>query len=115
LPILSTGARELPLREPRRGIKKARIGPMISPLRRSFRQNVLLGRRNRMGQYRGLLTPEERARIAEIQDLLIDRFVEHREATAEEEDERVKRLEAEIDDLLREKEEVEKWATLGSA
>jgi hypothetical protein len=68
-----------------------------------------------MGQYRGLLTPEERARIAEIQDLLIDRFVEHREATAEGEDERVKRLEAEIDDLLREKEEVEKWATLGSA
>jgi len=68
-----------------------------------------------MGQYRGLLTPEERARIAEIQDLLIDRFVEHREATGEGEDERVKRLEAEIDDLLREKEEVEKWATLGSA
>jgi hypothetical protein len=68
-----------------------------------------------MGQYRGLLTPEERARIGEIQDLLIDRFVEHREATAEGEDERVKRLEAQIDDLLREKEEVEKWATLGSA
>jgi hypothetical protein len=34
---------------------------------------------------------------------------------AEGEDERVKRVEAEIDDLLREKEEVEKWATLGSA
>jgi hypothetical protein len=31
------------------------------------------------------------------------------------EDERVKRLEAEIDDLLRETEEVEKWATVGSA
>ena len=68
-----------------------------------------------MGQHRGFLTPEERARIAELQDLLIDCFVEHREATAEGEDERVKRLEAEIDDLLREKEEVEKWATLGSA
>jgi hypothetical protein len=68
-----------------------------------------------MGQYKGLLTPEERARITELQDLLIDRFVEHRKATAEGEDERVKRLEAEIDDLLREKEEVEKWATLGSA
>jgi hypothetical protein len=67
-----------------------------------------------MGQYKGLLTPEERARITELQDLLIDRFVEHRKATAEGEDERVKRLEAEIDDLLREKEEVEKWATLGS-
>ena len=68
-----------------------------------------------MGQHRGLLTPEERARIAELQDLLIDRFVEQREATAEGEEERVKRLEAEIDDFLRKKEKVEKWATLGSA
>lgn len=32
-----------------------------------------------MGQYEGL-TPEERARITEIQDLLIDRYVEQREA-----------------------------------
>ena len=36
-----------------------------------------------MSQSRGLLTPEERARITELQDLLIHRFVEHREATAE--------------------------------
>jgi hypothetical protein len=71
--------------------------------------------RRRMGQHRGLLTPEERARITELQDLLIDRFVEHREATAEGEEERIRELEAEIDDLLREKEEVEKWATAGSA
>jgi hypothetical protein len=68
-----------------------------------------------MGQPRGFLTPEERARIAELQDLLIDRFVEHREATANGEEERVKTLEAEIDSLLREKEEVEKWAAVGSA
>ena len=68
-----------------------------------------------MGQHRGFMAPKERARITELQDLLIDRFVEHREATAEGKEERVKRLEAEIDDLLREKEEVEKWATLGSA
>ena len=68
-----------------------------------------------MGQHGGLLTPEERARITELQDLLIDRFVEQREATAEGQEERVRRLEAEIDDLLREKEEVEKWATVGSA
>jgi len=54
-----------------------------------------------MGQ-RGLLTPEERARISELQDLLIDRFVEHREAVADGQEERVK-------------EEVEKWATVGSA
>ena len=46
---------------------------------------------------------------------LIDRFVEHREATANEQEERVKTLEAEIDCLLREKQEVEKWATVGSA
>jgi hypothetical protein len=68
-----------------------------------------------MGQHRGLLTPEERARITELQDLLIDRFVEHREATAEGEEARVRELEAEIDDLLREKGEVERWATAGSA
>jgi hypothetical protein len=68
-----------------------------------------------MGQPKGLLTPEERARITELQDLLIDRFVEHREASANGQEERVKTLEAEIDSLLREKEEVEKWATVGSA
>jgi hypothetical protein len=67
-----------------------------------------------MGQHRGLLTPEERARITELQEQLIDRFVEHKEATAEGEEERVKELEAEIDNLLREKQEVERWATLGS-
>ena len=68
-----------------------------------------------MGQHSGFLTPEERARITELQDLLIDRFVEHREAVADGQEERVKTLEAEIDDLLREKQEVEKWATVGSA
>jgi hypothetical protein len=68
-----------------------------------------------MVQPRGLLTPEERARITELQDLLIDRFVEHREAAANGQEERVKTLEAEIDGLLREKEEVEKWAAVGSA
>jgi hypothetical protein len=68
-----------------------------------------------MGQHRGFLTPEERARITELQDLLIDRFVEHREAAANGQAERVRTLEAEIDRLLREKEEVEKWAAAGSA
>jgi hypothetical protein len=67
-----------------------------------------------MNQQRGLLTPEERARITELQDLLIDRFVEHRKATAQGQEGRVRELDAEIDDLLREKEEVERWATLGS-
>jgi hypothetical protein len=68
-----------------------------------------------MGQPRGFLTPEERARITELQDLLIDRFVECREAVADGENERVKTLEAEIDSFLREKTEIEKWATVGSA
>jgi hypothetical protein len=68
-----------------------------------------------MGHRRGILTPEEQARIIELQDLLIERFVEQREAVAEGQEERVKTAEAEIDSLLREKEEIEKWAALGSA
>jgi hypothetical protein len=40
---------------------------------------------------------------------------ERREATAEGEEERLERLEAEIHHLLREKEEVEKCAAVGSA
>ena len=68
-----------------------------------------------MGQHRGSLSPEERARIMELQDLLIDRFVEHRKATAEGQEERVKTLDEEIDSLLHEKEEIEKWAAVGSA
>ena len=36
-----------------------------------------------MGQHRGILTPEEQARVMQLQDLLIERFVEHREAVAE--------------------------------
>jgi hypothetical protein len=69
----------------------------------------------RMGDRRGFLTPEELARIMELQDLLIDRFVEQREAAAAGQDERVRTVEAAIDDLLHEKEEIEKWAVLGSA
>ena len=68
-----------------------------------------------MSQHRGMLTPEERARIMELQDLVIERFVEHREAVADGQEERVKTAEAEIDGLLAEKAEIEKWATVGSA
>ena len=68
-----------------------------------------------MRQQRGILTPEEQARVMQLQDLLIERFVEHREAVAEGQEERVRTVEAEIDSLLREKEEIEKWATVGSA
>ena len=68
-----------------------------------------------MGQQRGILTPEEQARIIELQDLLIERFVEQREAMAEGQKERVTTVEAEIDSLLREKEDIEIWAAVGSA
>jgi hypothetical protein len=68
-----------------------------------------------MGHHRGMLTPEERARITELQDLLIERFVERREAAAEGQEERVNTVEAEIDSLLREKNEIDKWAAVGSA
>jgi hypothetical protein len=68
-----------------------------------------------MGQHSGIPTPEERARITDLQDLLIERFVELREAVAKGQEERVKTLEAEIDGLLREKAEIAKWAALGSA
>ena len=68
-----------------------------------------------MSQQRGILTPEERARVMQLQDLLIERFVEQREAVAEGQEERVKTVDAQIDSLLREKEEIEKWAAVGSA
>jgi hypothetical protein len=76
---------------------------MISPVRSSVKLQARLGRPKRMGQHRGILTPEEQARITELQDLLIERFVEQREAVAEGQEERVKAAEAEIDSLLRER------------
>ena len=88
---------------------------VISPVRSAVKQQARLGRSKRMGQHRGILTPEEQARIIELQDLLIERFVEQREAVGEGQEERVKTVEAEIDSLLREKEEIEKWAAVGSA
>ena len=68
-----------------------------------------------MAQYRGLLTPEERARVIKVQDLLIERFVELREAASDGRRARVEELGAEIDSLLREKKEIERWAVAGSA
>ena len=88
---------------------------MISPVRSSVKRQPRLGRSKRIGQHRGILTREERARITELQDLLIDRFVEHREATADGLEERVAALEAEIDSILCEKKEIENWAVAGSA
>jgi hypothetical protein len=66
-------------------------------------------RRWEMGQYDGL-TPEERARITEIQDFLIDRYVEQKEALEQGDDTRVKEIAVEIKELQREKDEIKEWA-----
>jgi hypothetical protein len=62
-----------------------------------------------MGQYDGL-TLEERARITEIQDFLIDRFVEQKEALEKGDGTRAKEIGLEIQELQREKEEIKEWA-----
>ena len=62
-----------------------------------------------MGQYDGL-TPEERARITEIQDFLIDRYVEQKEALEKGDAARAKVIALEIRVLQREKEEIKEWA-----
>jgi len=61
-----------------------------------------------MGQYEGL-TPEERARITEIQDFLIDRYVEQKEALEKGDNARAKEIAREIKELQREKEEIKEW------
>jgi hypothetical protein len=62
-----------------------------------------------MGQYDGL-TPEERARITEIQDFLIERYVEQKEALEGGDNTRAKEIALEINELQREKEEIKEWA-----
>ena len=55
---------------------------------------------------------EERARITEIQDLLIDRYVEQREALDEGNRCRVINLEFEIKELLHKKKRIKQWAAV---
>jgi hypothetical protein len=57
-----------------------------------------------------LLTPEERLRITELQDLLIDRYVEQKEALEKGEKARAIEIGFEIKELKREIEEVKEWA-----
>lgn len=57
-----------------------------------------------------LLTPEERARITQIQDVLIDRYVEQKEALENDEKARAIEIGFEIKELKREIEEVKEWA-----
>ena len=55
-------------------------------------------------------TVEERARITAIQDLLIDRYVEQKEAIQEGNRCRAIQLEFEIKELLCEKKKIKEWA-----
>ena len=57
-----------------------------------------------------LLTPEERARITELQDLLIDRYVEQNEALEEGKKAKAIQIQFEIKELKREMEEIKEWA-----
>ena len=56
------------------------------------------------------LMPKERARITEIQDLLINRYVEQKEALEEGKRCRAMELEFEIKELQHEKEKIKRWA-----
>ena len=57
-------------------------------------------------------TREERDRITNIQDLLIDRYVEQKEAIREGSRCRAIELEFEIKELRREKENIKHWAAV---
>jgi hypothetical protein len=59
-----------------------------------------------------LLTTEERARLTELQDLLIDRYVEQNEALEEGKKARAMTIEFEIKELKREMEEIKEWANV---
>ena len=56
------------------------------------------------------LTPEERDRIVEIEDLLIDKYIELKEAVQNGNKVRAQKIEIEIRELLYEKEEIKSWA-----
>jgi hypothetical protein len=60
----------------------------------------------------GYLTVEERAKITEIQDSLIERYVEQKEVIQEGNRCRAIELEFEIKELLREKDKIKHWAAL---
>jgi len=57
----------------------------------------------------GRLTPDERARITEIQDLLIERYVEQKEVLEEGKEARAIEIGFEIKELLREIETIKGW------
>jgi hypothetical protein len=56
------------------------------------------------------LTPEERAEVMRIQDRLIELFVDRGDAVAAGNSARAGVLQGEIDDLLRERDDIRMWA-----
>jgi hypothetical protein len=64
-----------------------------------------------MEGYHGL-TPEERARITDIEDLLIDRYVEQKETVEEGNKARAREIEFEIKKLKREMETINEWTNV---
>ena len=60
----------------------------------------------------GYLTPEERARVTEIQDLLIERYVEQKETLKEGNKARARGIEFEIKELRHEIETNKEWANV---
>jgi len=56
------------------------------------------------------LTPEEQAQVLNIQDRLIELFVDRGEAAATGNQARVDVLQGEIDDLLRRRDDIKMWA-----
>jgi hypothetical protein len=56
------------------------------------------------------LTPEERAEVMRIQDRLIELFVDRGDAVAAGNSARADTLQGEIDDLLRERDDIRIWA-----
>jgi hypothetical protein len=57
-------------------------------------------------------TSEERAKITEIQDLLIERYVEQKRRLQKGEAARVREIELEIKELKREIEEIKKYTNI---
>jgi hypothetical protein len=58
----------------------------------------------------GSLTPEERAEVMRIQDRLIELFVDRGDAVAAGNSARADTLQGEIEDLLRERDDIRIWA-----
>jgi hypothetical protein len=57
------------------------------------------------------LTPEERAQVLDIQDRLIELFMTRGEAVLTGDTTHADTLQGEIDDLLRQRDDIKMWAT----